>query len=163
MSVRALAYRPHNHDACVRQALNEAKSICLQRDARLTPTRERVLELIWQSHKPLGAYEVLAELSKEGHNPAPPTVYRALDFLQQHGMVHRIASLNAFIGCVHAGEHHTGMFLICRACGNVLELTAPAVSSVIHTAAEAEGFVVDDTTLEITGHCPGCQTVLDSD
>ncbi len=158
MSARALPYRPHNHEACVSQALSEARSICQQRNARLTPIRERVLELIWQSHKPLGAYDVLAELSGDGHNPAPPTVYRALDFLQQHGMVHRIASLNAFIGCAHAGEHHTGMFLICHACGNVLELTAPAVSESIQTAAEAEAFRVSDTTLEITGLCPLCQT-----
>jgi|SRR5690554_764857 len=157
MSVRALPYRPHNHDACVSQALGEARLICQQRNARLTPTRERVLELIWQSHKPLGAYEILAELGEDGHNPAPPTVYRALNFLQQHGMVHRIASLNAFIGCAHAGEQHTGMFLICHACGNILELAAAPVSDAIHAAAEAEKFRVSDAALEVTGLCPRCQ------
>ncbi|MBW0147917.1 Fur family transcriptional regulator [Marinobacter arenosus] len=157
MSARALPYRPHNHDACVTQALADARDICQQRSARLTPTRERVLELIWQSHRPLGAYDVLAQLSEDGHNAAPPTVYRALDFLQQNGLVHRIASLNAFIGCAHAGEHHTGMFLICRACGNVLELTAPSVSGAVHAAAAAEAFELDDITLEIAGLCPRCQ------
>lgn len=157
MSASALPYRPHNHAVCVSQALTEARSICQQHNARLTPTRERVLELIWQSHKPLGAYDVLAELTGDGHNAAPPTVYRALDFLQQHGLVHRIASLNAFIGCAHAGKHHAGMFLICRACGNVLELTAPAVSGAVQAAADQEGFKVDDVTLEIAGLCPGCQ------
>jgi len=163
MSARAIPYRPHNHDACVSQALTDARAICQRQNARLTPIRERVLELIWQSHKPLGAYDVLAELSADGHNAAPPTVYRALDFLQQHGLVHRIASLNAFIGCTHAGEHHTGMFLICRACGNVLELTAPAVSTEVGKAASEEGFRAENTTLEIAGLCPRCQAEPDHD
>ncbi len=157
MPARALPYRPHNHAACVHQALADARAICQQHQARLTPTRERVLELIWQSHKPLGAYDVLAALTADGHTAAPPTVYRALDFLQQYGLVHRIASLNAFIGCPHAGQSHTGMFLICQSCGNVLELTAPAVSTAIHTAAAAETFRADSVTLEIAGLCPRCQ------
>jgi Fur family zinc uptake transcriptional regulator len=71
--------------------------------------------------------------------------------------VHRIASLNAFIGCTHAGESHTGMFLICRACGNVLELTAPEVSTEVRRAASGQGFLAENTTLEIAGLCPGCQ------
>ncbi|MEE2764541.1 MAG: Fur family transcriptional regulator [Pseudomonadota bacterium] len=157
MSPRPLPYRPHDHDSCVDQALTDARTICQRRNTRLTPTRERVLELIWQSHRPLGAYDVLAQLSDDGYNAAPPTVYRALDFLQQNGLVHRIASLNAFIGCTHAGEHHTSMFLICQSCGNVLELTAPAVSDSIHAAAQAESFVPKDITLEIGGLCPQCQ------
>ncbi|MBU2873083.1 Fur family transcriptional regulator [Marinobacter salexigens] len=157
MPSRALPYRPHNHDACVSQALAEARAICQQQNARLTPTRERVLELIWQSHKPLGAYDVLAKLTSEGHNAAPPTVYRALDFLQQYGLVHRIASLNAFTGCTHAGEHHTGMFLICRACGNVLELMESSVTTAIENAARAEAFQPEAITLEVAGLCPGCQ------
>ncbi|MFL1464573.1 Fur family transcriptional regulator [Marinobacter sp. DUT-3] len=158
MPTSALPYRPHNHDACVAQALADARAICQQQNARLTPTRERVLELIWQSHKPLGAYDVLAELAEDGHNAAPPTVYRALDFLQQHGLVHRIASLNSFVGCTHAGKHHNGMFLICRSCGNVLELTSPEVAHAVSTAASAEAFQPQDVMIEIAGLCPGCRT-----
>lgn len=156
MSSSALPYRPHNHQACVAQALADARTICQQHNARLTPTRERVLELIWQSHKPLGAYDVLAVLAEDGHNAAPPTVYRALDFLQQQGLVHRIASLNAFIGCTHAGERHNGMFLICHSCGNVLELTAPGVSSAVTRAAAEESFQPDNVTIEVAGYCPRC-------
>lgn len=158
MSFHALPYRPHNHEACVSQALANARIICQQRNARLTPTREQVLELVWQSHKPLGAYDVLAKLARDGHNAAPPTVYRALDFLQQHGLVHRIASLNAFTGCAHAGKCHTGMFLICRVCGNVLELIDRSVSRAIRGATRAEAFQTDSITLEVAGLCPGCQT-----
>ena len=72
MPERALPYRPHNHQACVAQALSDAHAICRDENARLTPIRERVLELIWQSHKPLGAYDILAKLSSDGHNAAPP-------------------------------------------------------------------------------------------
>lgn len=157
MPASALPYRPHNHDACVAQALADARAICQRHNARLTPTRERVLELIWQSHKPLGAYDVLAVLAEDGHNAAPPTVYRALDFLQQHGLVHRIASLNSFVGCTHAGKSHNGLFLICRGCGNVLELTAPAVAQAVSDAAQAQTFEPEDTVIEVAGLCPRCQ------
>ncbi|KPQ26954.1 MAG: Fur family transcriptional regulator, zinc uptake regulator [Marinobacter excellens HL-55] len=157
MPERALPYRPHNHQACVSHALADARAICRKLNARLTPIRERVLELIWQSHKPLGAYDILAVLGNEGHNAAPPTVYRALDFLLQHGLIHRIASLNAFIGCTHAGEHHRGAFLICRQCGNVLELATPEVSKAVEDAAAAESFLPEDITLEVAGLCPRCQ------
>lgn len=157
MPESALPYRPHNHQHCVSQALADATAICRQQNARLTPIRERVLELIWQSHKPLGAYDILGMLGAEGHNAAPPTVYRALDFLLQHGLVHRISSLNSFIGCTQAGEHHRGMFLICRQCRNVLELAAPEVAQAVESAAESEAFLPEDITLEIAGLCPRCQ------
>ncbi|MDI9243933.1 Fur family transcriptional regulator [Marinobacter sp. CHS3-4] len=156
MSANALPYRHHNHDACIADALADAKAICQRQNARLTAVRERVLELIWQSHRPLGAYDILGMLAADGHNAAPPTVYRALDFLQQHGLVHRIASLNAFIGCTHAGTRHQGMFLICHSCGNVLELSAPEVSDAIDVASADVGFQPDHVTVEVSGLCPEC-------
>lgn len=161
MPASALPYRQHNHDACIADALADAKSICKHHNARLTAARERVLELIWQSHRPLGAYDVLAMLARDGHNAAPPTVYRALDFLQQYGLVHRIASLNAFVGCTHAGTRHQGMFLICHRCGNVLELAAPAVSEAIGSAATDVRFRPDNVTVEVSGLCPACADVAD--
>ena len=157
MPERALPYRPHNHDACVSQALADARAICREQNARLTAIRERVLELIWQSHKPLGAYDILGQLGSEGHNAAPPTVYRALDFLLQHGLVHRLASLNAFTGCSHAGENHHGLFLICHQCGTVLELESAPVSQAIDDAARAQAFQPEGVTLEISGLCPRCR------
>ena len=102
-----LASRPHDHSHCVTHALGEAESLCTKSGVRLTDLRRRVLELVWQSHKPLGAYDILAVLSEQdGRRAAPPTVYRALDFLLENGLVHRIASLNAFIGCNHPGHAH---------------------------------------------------------
>lgn len=157
----ALSYRQHNHNACIADALADARAICQRHNARLTAIRQRVLELIWQSHRPLGAYDVLAMLAQDGYNAAPPTVYRALDFLQKYGLVHRIASLNAFVGCTHAGTHHQGIFLICQRCGNVLELPADSVSEAIKTAAAEVGFTPGSTTVEVSGFCPSCRKSAD--
>jgi len=100
MTDTPLSARPHDHSRCVSHALAEAETICARQGLRLTALRKRVLELVWASHKPLGAYDILGVLSDEdGRRAAPPTVYRALDFLLENGLVHRIASLNAITDC----------------------------------------------------------------
>ncbi|UTW06021.1 zinc uptake transcriptional repressor Zur [Pseudomonas benzenivorans] len=158
MILTPLASRPHDHSRCVSQALAEAESICTRQGLRLTALRKRVLELVWQSHKPLGAYDILAVLSEEdGRRAAPPTVYRALDFLLEHGLVHRIASLNAFVGCNQPEHAHQGQFLICRDCHAAIELEQAAISQAIVTAAAAVGFSVDSQTVEVVGLCAGCR------
>ena len=158
MTQAPLASRPHDHSHCVSHALAEAEAICARQGLRLTALRKRVLELVWASHKPLGAYDILGVLSDEdGRRAAPPTVYRALDFLLENGLVHRIASLNAFIGCVHPGELHQGQFLICKACHAAIELELPAISQSIVAGAAAVGFAVESQTVEVVGLCAGCQ------
>ncbi len=158
MILTPLASRPHDHSRCVSQALAEAESICARQGVRLTALRKRVLELVWQSHKPLGAYDILAVLSEEdGRRAAPPTVYRALDFLLENGLVHRIASLNAFVGCNQPEHAHQGQFLICRQCHAAIELEQAAISQAIVAAASAVGFRVDSQTVEVVGLCAGCQ------
>ena len=147
----------HDHQQCVEQAMAEAEALCSAQSARLTPLRARVLELIWQSHKPLGAYAILEMLSQEGRAPAPPTVYRALEFLLKYGLVHRIASLNAYAGCSRPGHAGSGQFLICSDCGTVAELSSAGISAAIEAAAEAEAFTADLHTVEITGLCPHCR------
>ncbi|RMN79710.1 Zinc uptake regulation protein, partial [Pseudomonas syringae pv. papulans] len=138
-----LASRPHDHSHCVHSAL-EADALCAKQGLRLTTLRRRVLELVWQSHKPLGAYDILAVLSDEdGRRAAPPTVYRALDFLLENGLVHRIASLNAFTGCNHPTHAHQGQFLICRLCHAAIELQHPAISNAVVDAAAGVGFAVE--------------------
>ena len=120
--------------------------------------RKRVLELVWASHKPLGAYDILAVLSEiDGRRAAPPTVYRALDFLLEHGLVHRIASLNAFVGCNHPGEVHQGQFLICRNCHTAVELQHSSIDSAVSASADSVGFSVESQTVEITGLCASCR------
>ncbi len=153
-----LASRPHDHSHCVSQALSDAEALCASQGLRLTALRKRVLELVWQSHKPLGAYDILASLSEEdGRRAAPPTVYRALDFLLENGLVHRIASLNAFIGCNQPEHLHQGQFLICRQCHAAIELEQAAISQAIVAAAAAVGFVVEGQTVEVLGLCAGCR------
>lgn len=153
-----LACLPHDHSHCVSSALAEAEALCAKQGTRLTALRKRVLELVWASHKPLGAYDILGVLSEfDGRRAAPPTVYRALDFLLENGLVHRIASLNAFIGCIHPGELHQGQFLICKSCHTAIELEQAAISQAIVASAEAVGFVVESQTVEIVGLCAGCR------
>lgn len=158
MTQAPLASRPHDHSRCVSHALAEAESICTRQGLRLTTLRKRVLELVWASHKPLGAYDILAVLSEEdGRRAAPPTVYRALDFLLENGLVHRIASLNAFVGCSHPEHAHQGQFLICRSCNAAIELEQAAISDAIIAGAAGVGFAVESQTVEVVGLCAGCR------
>ncbi|EXF43118.1 transcriptional regulator np20 [Pseudomonas sp. BAY1663] len=159
MSKTPLACTPHDHDHCVSHALAEADSLCARQGVRLTALRKRVLELVWQSHKPLGAYDILAVLSEQdGRRAAPPTVYRALDFLLENGLVHRLASLNAFIGCNHPEHPHQGQFLICRHCHTAIELEQPAIAEAIDAAARSVGFAVEGQTVEVVGLCATCRS-----
>ncbi|WP_150305725.1 Fur family transcriptional regulator [Pseudomonas saliphila] len=151
-------HHPHDHSQCVSEALAAAEQLCAQSGVRFTVLRKRVLELVWQSHKPLGAYDILETLTLEdGRRAAPPTVYRALDFLLEQGLVHRIASLNAFIGCASPEHRHEGQFLICRECRIAIELDQPAIRDAIAASAENLGFAVEGETVEITGLCAQCQ------
>ncbi|MBT8100668.1 MAG: transcriptional repressor [Gammaproteobacteria bacterium] len=148
----------HNHDDCVEQAIAVAEAICLERGLRFTPTRRRVLELVWGSHKPIGAYDLLARLGDDARSAAPPTVYRALDFLVEAGLVHRLDSLNAFIGCPDPADSHAGQFLICRVCRSVTELGDAQIESLVRDRAGAFGFTAIRQMLEIEGLCERCQS-----
>lgn len=157
MSKTPLASRPHDHSHCVHAALSEADALCAKNGQRLTALRRRVLELVWQSHKPLGAYDILAVLSEQdGRRAAPPTVYRALDFLLDNNLVHRIASLNAFMGCNHPEHAHQGQFLICRECHIAIELEQASISEAITLGAHNVGFRAEGQTVEVVGLCSAC-------
>lgn len=147
----------HDHHACVEAALASAELLCREHGLRLTPLRRRVLELVWRSHRPVGAYAVLEELRRDGRSAAPPTVYRALDFLVQERLVHRLPSLNAYIGCNEPGAPHCGQFLICRHCGRVAELHDHALDRRISASAADTRFRVEQALVEVQGLCPRCQ------
>ncbi len=149
--------RGHDHDACTQAALEAAEALCEEHGTRLTALRRRVLELIWRSHQPVGAYAVLEELKRDGRSAAPPTVYRALDFLVQEQLVHRIPSLNAYLGCNAPGAPHCGQFLICRDCGTVAELHDPALERRISASAAHSDFQVEQAMVEVQGLCPRCR------
>lgn len=147
----------HDHRRCVSRAMATAEKICEERKLRLTPMRRRVLELVWNRHAPIGAYDILGSLKKGEGALEPPTVYRALKFLQDAGLVHRIDSLNAFIGCESPQEGHTAQFLVCRKCQRVLELDDPAISRLLVEKARVLGFATDAQDIEIKGVCAACR------
>lgn len=148
--------KDHDHDNCVADALAAAARICEERGERLTPLRRQVLELVWASHRPARAYDLLDRLQEHRSSAAPPTVYRVLDFLLEQGLVHRIESLNAFVGCGTPGDHHGGQFLICRSCEKVAELDADSISQAVEQVAIGNGFQVERQTVEAFGLCPEC-------
>lgn len=147
----------HNHARCAADALKKAEAVCARNKTRLTDIRREVLELVWQSHVPVGAYDILSQLNAEGGRTAPMAVYRALEFLMENGLVHRLASLNAYIGCAHMGEdHHAAQFLICRACGTAAELESAPLKRALTQAVAERGFTIDSQIVEISGFCPHC-------
>jgi len=159
MARRRDAFPPpdHDHAACVGRALGDAEALCVARGERLTELRRRVLELVWGSHKPVGAYALLAQLrAAMGKEQAPPTVYRALEFLRAQGLVHRIESLNAFVGCDRPDRPHAVQFMICRDCRTTVEVHDDGIAEAIGAAAGRAGFTVQGRVVELSGLCRAC-------
>lgn len=128
----------------------------MARGVRLTPVRRRVLEILLEEHKAMGAYDVLTRLAAEGFGNQPPVAYRALEFLEDQGFAHRICRLNAFTACMHPGEDHAPAFLICRVCDTVAEAPAAPVMAALTKAAAQSGFVIERANIEALGLCPAC-------
>ncbi len=152
----------HDHDHCVATALAAAEEVCAKRGLKLTPLRRRVLELVWAGHGPVGAYDLLQALAEgDARAVQPPTVYRALEFLREAGLVHRIDALNAFIGCDRPsaahGAPHGGQVLVCRSCQSVVEVDDQGIAHALTERAAALGFLPDAGPLEIKGLCPACR------
>ncbi len=147
----------HDHAHCQSQALETALQECQRQGLRLTNVRQQVLEIIWASHNPIGAYDVLQKLQEAGHKPAPPTAYRALDFLVAAKLVHRVESLNAYIGCPSPSSNHQCQFYICTQCGHIAELNGKAVTSALQAGADELGFKGVQSVIEVHGVCSSCQ------
>ncbi|MCZ6764728.1 MAG: Fur family transcriptional regulator [Alphaproteobacteria bacterium] len=152
----AFPVRGHNHEFCLADALAAAEAKCRAQGARFTKLRRQVFELVHASHQPTGAYEILEALAAERGRTAPPTVYRALDFLSRLGLVHRIESLNAFVGCSHPGHEGPHPFLICDNCGVAAEIDETALLGHLRSAAGRLGFAIESLNVEATGRCPNC-------
>jgi Fur family transcriptional regulator, zinc uptake regulator len=146
----------HDHHACMADTLAAAEALAQSRGEKFTKLRRRVLEIVLESHRPAGAYDILGALARDGGKPAPPTVYRALDFLRTQGFVHRIDSLNAFAACFAPAKAHRSHFLLCRACGSASEIEDAALDSALAAAASRAGFTTKSETVEITGLCTDC-------
>ncbi|MBV1829544.1 transcriptional repressor [Komagataeibacter sp. AV436] len=151
--------------AGIEPLLEQAASLCTARAVRLTDMRRLVLGLVLAAERPLGAYELLEQIrASRGKPVAPPTVYRALDFLMEQGLIHKIERLSAFVGCRHMlesghachGHVHAAQFLICSACGRVTELDDPHILKALVEVTKARGFTVRQTTIEAEGLCAAC-------
>jgi Fur family zinc uptake transcriptional regulator len=148
----------HDHARCSSDAMAVAEARCRERGERLTPIRRDVLAALLASHQPLGAYEIMERVTPSGPRPAPITVYRALEFLREQGLVHRIESRNAFIACVHTHQDSDPvLFLICERCSAVGEASSPEVTSTLKSAARAAGFTPKSPVIEISGICAHCR------
>jgi len=153
----AFLSQDHDHGHCISDALLKAEKICAQKGARLTRIRRSVLTSVWESHAPVGAYDILERLNAGGRRTAPITVYRALDFLMSCSLVHRLASMSAYTGCGIPGQPHGAQFLICTDCGAAAELHDPKIDQAILLGAEGAGFFVKAPVVEIQGQCLECQ------
>lgn len=142
----------------VAERLCRADEVCSGRGQRLTPLRRQVLALIAASEAPVGAYGILERLAVGGRVPAPPTIYRALDFLCANGLVHRVATRNAYVACSHPEDEHGCQLLLCSGCGRTVELELPELGCQIRQAAQRHDFRPERITLEVEGVCVGCRT-----
>ncbi len=136
--------------------LERAEALCRERGVRLTDQRKTVLQLLCVSDKPLSAYELLERLRGVVKNPAPPTIYRALDFLLEQGLVHKLESLHAYVGCAHPDQPHASQFLICDDCGEVAEVEDSSVTKSLKAAGKAIGFRTKRPVVELLGTCAQC-------
>jgi Fur family zinc uptake transcriptional regulator len=149
--------KEHDHEFCIKNAMARAEQVCLAQRARLTPLRRDILALVWASHKPVKAYELLTQLSTSHGRMAPQSVYRILEFLQRVGLVHRLESLNCYIGCADPTHRHEGQFFICEHCGAVAEFIDNGLQSRLEKTASDLGFRIGSGTIEISGLCQHCQ------
>ena len=151
------AHTDHHHPHNARAFVREVASACAMRGLRLTPIRMQVLELIAASELPVKAYDLLDRLKDERSNAAPPTVYRALDFLLDNAFIHKLQSINAYVSCHHPSVVHQVPFLICDVCESATEICDERVSGLLNEQAKALGFQPRAQTLEVHGVCKRCK------
>ena len=150
-----IGFEQHDHPACIANSVATAETHCKANGLHFTPVRRRVLEILLEQHRALGAYDILDHLRREGLGSQPPVAYRALDFLVKHGFAHKIERLNAFVACSHGTRDHAPAFLICRACSKVAETEGDKTEQLVR-AAEDAGFTIERTVVEAEGLCPDC-------
>lgn len=154
----------HDHGPSIARLLAEAEAACRARGVRLTDQRRDVLHALLEHGHPLGAYDLIEKLRPAtGRSPAPIVIYRALDFLQQQGLIHRLETLNAFIACPH--HHRAGeriAFLICETCSHVDEVAAKEIDVALQGLATRHGFSTNRTVIEMAGTCRACRTASEA-
>lgn len=152
------SFQPHDHGQCAADLLDHADNLIKEKGLRLTPVRRATLEILLSEQRALGAYDVLEKLSEKGFGNQPPVAYRALDFLVENGLAHRIRRLNAFTACVCPETQHRPVFLICDQCEAVAEASPDTVVIALEDLTAEVGFQPDRMNIEVTGTCPSCQS-----
>jgi Fur family transcriptional regulator, zinc uptake regulator len=147
-----------NLHVCVDQteALDRAEACCRARGASLTAIRREVLELLYRSPTGVKAYDLLARIKASRPGASPPTVYRALDFLIDQGLAHKIGRMNLFVACRHASHQIPSLFLVCPKCSGVTELQEQSVMSALSSSLAAAGHRLESPEVEISALCPEC-------
>lgn len=148
----------HDHISCQNKAVLTADKLCTERGVQLTPIRRMVLELIWESHRAVKAYDLLDQMKPLQQSAKPATVYRALDFLLEQGLIHRVESFNAFIGCNCSERKHEQLLLICVECHEVEERPGLIVMDAVSKELNQAGFQAHRKAIEIQGLCRHCNT-----
>lgn len=147
----------HDHAACMASTVSAVAQACAAEGLRLTPVRKRVLEILLEEHRAMGAYDILERIKADGLGSQPPVAYRALDFLVSHGFAHKIERLNAFVACAEPTREHSPAFLICRKCDTVAETPTQTGEGRLGAIADTAGFQIESAVLEAEGLCPGCR------
>ncbi|MGO9134046.1 MAG: Fur family transcriptional regulator [Methylovirgula sp.] len=142
----------------VKGALAAAEELCRDHGVKLTPSRRLILEILAREGRPLGAYDMIEKVAEAtGKRPAPVSIYRALDFLLENSLVHRLASRNAYLACGHGHQlQDLVVFLICETCGSVVEVTSDALRKDLATLTATSRFVPHTQVMEIAGRCKSC-------
>ena len=153
-----LGFHKHDHAACISEGVARADALCVEEGVQFTPVRKRVLELLLQAHRAMGAYLILDQLCEDGFKHQLPVAYLALDILVARGFAHKLEKLNAFIACAHLGLHHSPAFLICRRCASVAETRVDETRGPLSDVANSAGFVIEKAVIEAEGICPNCLT-----
>lgn len=138
--------------------IKQVKEYCENQGLRFTDPRRMVLEIIASSEVPIGAYDILSKLGKQLKDPKPPTAYRAIEFLTEHGFIHKIESLNAFVLCCADHKHQGSQFMICSECRKVSETHLCKLPQALAEKAQAQGFEVQRWNVELHGLCKKCSS-----
>jgi Fur family zinc uptake transcriptional regulator len=141
----------------VARFIDQATELCDRRNLRFTSLRKQVLELVCKAEQPVGAYHLLDQLRESGRSAAPPTVYRALDFLLEQGLVHRLATNNTYLACAHPQHPHAAVFLVCSQCGHTQEVHTGSIIDQLRHQAEQFDFAIEHASVELTGLCRRCR------
>ena len=153
---KSVGFEQHDHDVCLETSIKAAEAYCDRFKLQFTPLRRKVLEILLEEHRALGAYAILDLLRESGLGSQPPVAYRALSFLVEHGFAHKIERLNAFVACALPDTLHSPAFMICRKCDIVVEAQSPSSSFDLSATAIATGFDIEQTILEAEGICHSC-------